>query len=168
MGLPASGRTTAGIEPAAAKPAHDTMDRQPLFANRFSVLIDEVEVGISEVSPLSSDTEEPEESAPGGRGGPRYRSVVLRRAVTGSSELFRWRELAHAGKPAERTVRIRHYDPSGEHPINDWELEGAWPRRWSGPALDAADDKTIACEELELAYARLVWHDRTDSDREER
>ena len=141
------------------------MDERPLFANNFRVLIDGVEVGISEVSPMTSESEP---SATGERGEPRYRSVVLRRAVTGSRELYRWREEAHAGKPAERRVQIRHYDSTGEVLVNAWELERAWPRRWSGPALDATDGERIACEELELAYARLVWSEEPGRETEER
>lgn len=132
------------------------MDGQPLLGNNFRVLIDGTEVGISEVSPLTSETEP---SAP--RADSRYRTVVLRRAVTGSRELFGWREQAHAGKPAERSVVIQHFDQTGRPAVGAWELEGAWPCRWSGPALNAADSESVACEELELAYERLVWHDET-------
>ena len=51
------------------------MNGQPLFGNNFRVLIDGIEVGISEISPLTSETE-----PSGPRSDPRYRTVVLRRA----------------------------------------------------------------------------------------
>jgi hypothetical protein len=123
------------------------MDGQPLLGNNFRVLIDGVEVGISEISSLTSEAE----------GG--YRTVVLRRALTGSRELFSWREQAQAGEPAERRVLIEHQDSTGTPVIGAFELEGAWPCRWSGPALNASDGESIAYEELELAYSRLHWHD---------
>jgi len=141
------------------------MEGQPLFANNFRVLFEGVEVGISEISPLTSETGS---SASDERGEPCYRSVVLRRALTGSRELYRWREQVHAGRAAERSVHIRHYDSTGELLVNAWELEGAWPCRWSGPALDATAEETIAYEELELAYARLVWHDESHGQGAER
>ena len=155
------------VLPPPRRSLHDTVDGQPLLTNRFRVLIDGVEVGISAISSLTSETEP---SAQGKQGEPsegRYHSVVLKRALTGSKELYRWREQAHLGRPAERSVQIRQYDSAGESLVSAWELEGAWPRRWSGPALDASDSETIACEELELAYTRLVWHDEVDGDREE-
>jgi len=130
------------------------MDCEPVFTNNFRVLIDGVEVGVSRVSSLTSETEP---SASGGRDESRYRTVVLRRALTGSKELYGWREQAHAGRPAERNVEIQHYDSTGEVLVGSWELERAWPCRWSGPPLNATDGESIACEELELAYARLIW-----------
>jgi hypothetical protein len=128
------------------------MEGQPLFGNNFRVLIDGVEVGISEVSPLTSEGEP-------GEGG--HRTVVLRRALTGSPELFRWREEAHTGKPATRRVSIHLYDQTGERPVIAWEFQGAWPSRYTVPSLDAKGND-VAMEELELAYERLIWSDHTE------
>lgn len=135
------------------------MDGRPQFANNFRVLVDGTEIGVAQVSALCSETAP---GADGERRVARYRTVVLRRALTGSSELYRWREQAHAGTEASRQVAIEHYDSSGERLLARWELEDAWPCRWSGPALDAADGETVACEELELAFARLKWRTRKE------
>ncbi len=135
------------------------MDDWPVLSNNFRVLVDGTEIAVAQVSALCSETD-PE--AGGERRASRYRTVVLRRALTGSSELYRWREQAHAGADAARQVAIEHLDAGGERLLARWELQDAWPCRWSGPALDAADCETVACEELELAFARLTWQPREE------
>ncbi len=126
----------------------------------FEVLIGDRELGFAAVSRLSSETEldgSPE------RPSNRFATVVLRRALTTSTELFDWRRRIVGGKEDRRDVTIRQLSaPSGKI-VNAWKLVGAWPSRWSGSAFDAmAND--IAVEELELTFDDLVWLDRSDTD----
>jgi phage tail-like protein len=53
-------------------------------------------------------------------------------------------------------VTIHQLAAAGGEIVNSWRLDGAWPRRWSGPSFDAATSG-VAVEELELAYDDLVW-----------
>jgi phage tail-like protein len=90
----------------------------------------------------------------------RFETVILRRALTRSSELYDWRRLIVDGKDDRRDVTISQLSASGGEIVNTWRLVGAWPCRWSGPALNAqAND--VAIEELELAFDDLVWLDST-------
>ncbi|MBE3075289.1 MAG: phage tail protein, partial [Actinobacteria bacterium] len=127
---------------------------QPLLGtSHFLVLIGPRELGFSEVGRLSSETDVT--SLPGERSH-RFETVVLRRALTRSSELYDWRRKIMNGKDDRRPVTIRLLDAAGAGVVNSWRLEGAWPCRWSGPSFNALGND-VAIEELELAYDDLVW-----------
>ena len=118
--------------------------------SHFRVLIGRREVGFSEVGPLTSATDLADEGAH------RVETVVLRRALTQSTELFDWRRKIVAGKNDRRPVTIHQLASAGGEIVNSWRLEGAWPCRWSGPSFDAVGND-VAMEELELAYDELFW-----------
>ena len=86
----------------------------------------------------------------------RFETVVLRRALTRSTELYDWRRKIMSGKDDRRPVTIHQLDAAGGEIVNSWRLEGAWPCRWSGPSFNAGGND-VAIEELELAYDDLVW-----------
>ena len=123
--------------------------RQPnalLRVNCFAVLIGEQEIGFAEVGPLRSET-----VLPGPEGTPvhRFATVVLRRALTTSTELYDWRRRIVSGKKDDRRdVTIRQLAAPGGPVVNAWRLTRAWPSRWSGPAFDAMKND-VACEELD-------------------
>jgi len=124
-----------------------------LGTSHFLVLIGPRELGFSEVSRLSSETEA---RLPSQERVHRFETVVLRRALTRSSELYDWRRNIVTGQDDRRPVTIRLLDAAGRGVVNSWRLEGAWPCRWSGPSLNALGND-VAIEELELAYDDLVW-----------
>lgn len=130
--------------------------RQPpplLGTSHFRVLIGRREVGFAEVGPLSSCTDP---APPEGERVHTLQPVVLRRALTGSTELYEWRQRIVCGKDDRRAVTIQQLDAAGGAVVNSWRLEGAWPCRWSGPSF-AASAGAVATEEIELAYRDLVW-----------
>lgn len=128
-----------------------------LPVSSFVVQIGDREVGFAEVGRLTSETEL---EGPPDRPEHRFAPVVLRRALTRSTELYDWRRSIAAGKDDRRDVTIRQLSAPGGTIVNAWLLVRAWPVRWSGPAFDALSDD-IACEELELMFDDLVWLDRT-------
>lgn len=133
------------------------MAREPeplLGTSHFRVLIGRRELGFCEVGRLSSVTDlgaPPDTTAPHS-----FETVILRRALTRSSELFDWRQKILSGSEDRRTVTIHQLDAPTGTVVNTWRLERAWPCRWSGPAFDARAT-AVAYEELELAFDALVW-----------
>jgi phage tail-like protein len=127
---------------------------QPLYAtSHFRVLIGKRELGFAEVGPLSSATDpalQAEERTH------RFETIVLRRALSQSTELFDWRHNVLRGKADRREVTIHQLASAGGEIVNSWRLDGAWPCRWTGPSFNAAGTD-VAIEELELAYEELVW-----------
>ena len=121
--------------------------------NCFEVVIGDKEIGFAEVGRLSSETEL---SALPDRPVHRFASIVLRRALTTSTDLYDWRRHIVSGKDDRRDVTIRQLSAPGGRIVNAWRLMRAWPCRWSGPAFDAVKND-VACEELELMFDDLVW-----------
>jgi hypothetical protein len=129
-------------------------DREPLLGtSHFRVLIGRSELGFSEVSRLTSETVlEPLPDEPRDR----FETVILRRALTRSTELYDWRRRIVDGANDRRQVTIHQLEGPGGRIANSWRLVRAWPRRWSGPAFNALES-AVAYEELELAFDDLVW-----------
>jgi phage tail-like protein len=124
-----------------------------LGTSHFRVLIGRHEVGFCEVGRLTSETDlevPPEERRN------RFETIVLRRALTRSTELYDWRRRVLDGVDDRRQVTIHQLEGAGGRIANTWRLVRAWPCRWSGPAFNALESG-IAYEELELAYDDLVW-----------
>jgi phage tail-like protein len=101
-------------------------------------------------------TSETELGAPSDRPVHRFAPIVLRRALTTSTELYDWRRLIASGKDDRRDVTIRQLSAPGGKIVNSWRLMRAWPCRWSGPTFDAMKND-VAWEELELTFDDLVW-----------
>ncbi len=136
-------------------PPRDRESGSLLRANAFQVLIGDRELGFAQVGPLTSETDL---DLPLDRPPHRFQTVVLRRALTTSSELYDWRRHIVDGKDERRDVTIRQLSAPGGTIVNAWRLVRAWPRRWSGPSFDALS-ADIAIEELELSFDDLVWLD---------
>lgn len=127
---------------------------EPLLRiNCFEVLIGDRALGFAEVGRLTSETDF---SAHPDRPVHRFAPVVLKRALTTSTELYDWRRVIAGGRNDRRDVTIRQLSAPAGEVVNAWKLLRAWPCRWSGPAFDAMNDG-IAYEEIELMYDDLVW-----------
>jgi phage tail-like protein len=126
---------------------------EPLLGTgHFRVWIGSVELGFSRVSGLVSETA----LDPAERPEHRFATVVLRRALTSSHELYDWRRSVVRGTSDKRTVTIEQLSGPAGRAVHAWQLVNAWPVKWSGPELDATGND-VAMEELELAYDDLVW-----------
>ena len=124
-----------------------------LRINSFQVLIGDREIGFAEVGRLTSETAV---SGLPDRPVRRFATIVLRRALTSSTELYDWRRLIVGGKDDRRDVTVRQLSAPGGKVVNAWRLTRAWPCRWSGPAFDAMKHD-VACEEIELTFEDLIW-----------
>src|SRR5215218_1996162 len=95
-----------------------------LRTSNFAVSIADRELGFAEISRLSSRTD-PNESHREPRSS--FETVVLRRALTSSTELYDWRRRVVDGKDDRRDVTIRQLSAPGGEIVNSWRLVGAWP-----------------------------------------
>jgi phage tail-like protein len=82
------------------------------------------------------------------------RNVVLRRGLTDGAEFFEWLDLVGLGVVIRRNLTITLLGADGE-PALLWDCRQAFPVRWSGPDLNAANP-VIALETLELAHHGLT------------
>jgi phage tail-like protein len=127
---------------------------EPLLGtSHFRVLIGRRELGFCEVGNVTSETDL---TVPPEQRRHAFQTVLLRRALTRSTELYDWRKRIVDGNDDRRVVTIQQLDGPGEKIVNSWRLERAWPSRWSGPAFNALASG-IAYEELELAFDDVVW-----------
>jgi phage tail-like protein len=126
----------------------------PFSSAHFKVLIGATEVGFCQISRLHASDDAPTLEAASPIAG--LPSVVLRRAITQSKDLYRWRERVAAGRRELRTVTIQQCDPTGGVVLNTWVLHGCRPVRWSGPEFNALGND-ILWEELEICCERLEW-----------
>lgn len=126
---------------------------QILGTSHFRVFVGRREIGFCSVDRISSELELDPLT---GERIDRFATIVLRRALTRSTDLYDWRRGIVAGKRDRRSVTVEQLDAAGGAVVNAWRLERAWPCRWSGPAFDALATG-IACEELELAFDDVVW-----------
>ena len=132
---------------------HETL----LRTSYFRVLIGERELGVAEISPLSSKTDA---DVPGREHRQQFETVVLRRALTRSTELYEWRRRIVGGDDDRRDITIHQLESPDGAIANSWRLVDAWPCRWSGPSFNALSGE-LAIEELELAFADLIWIEQT-------
>jgi hypothetical protein len=135
-----------------------TREAEPLLrVSSFRVLVGDRELSVASVSRLSSESDpSAPAAAPPNAPAARFAPVVLRRAISTSTDLYDWRRAILAGKDDRRDVTISQLSAPGGRVVNAWRLVRAWPSRWSGPAFDALDNG-IASEELELSFEDLIW-----------
>jgi hypothetical protein len=126
-----------------------------LGTSHFRVLIGRRELGFCDVGRLTSETDL---TVPAEERRHSFETVVLRRALTRSSELYDWRKKIVGGTDDRRTVTIQQLEAPAGAVVNTWTLERAWPCRWSGPSFNAVESG-VAYEELELAFDDLVWQE---------
>ena len=86
-------------------------------------------------------------------GRPSYGNIVLRKGVTTSAELYRWRQRIEQGQADLRSGSVILLD-SAMREKSRWNFYGAWPCRYEAPRLDAQDNR-ISVETLELCVERL-------------
>ena len=79
--------------------------------------------------------------------------VTLKRGLTRDLSLWNWILSAVNGNVNRTNVAITLLDPT-DAPVVVWKLRNAWPRKWTGPALNAGSSE-VAIEELELVHEGL-------------
>jgi phage tail-like protein len=82
-----------------------------------------------------------------------YSAITLKRGITDSDELWKWRKTVVDGAPQRRNGSIILLDGAGQERIR-WNFLAAWPSKWTGPTLNATDN-AVAIESLEITHEEL-------------
>ena len=134
----------------------------PYTAGNFLVEIDGISsTAFSEVSglELSIDVVDYREGNATGNnarklpGLDRYSDVTLKRGLTQDASLWNWIKQVADGDISRATVSIVLLDQA-DNPVVRWRLRNAWPRKWTGPVLNAKSSE-VAIESLEIAHEGL-------------
>ena len=82
-----------------------------------------------------------------------FPSIILKRGVAFSEDLYLWHEsfLKGEGKARDGLIFLAN---ETRVPIKCWMFERGLPKKWSGPALNA-QSSALAVESLEIAHCRL-------------
>lgn len=83
-----------------------------------------------------------------------FSPISLKRGVTDSDDLWKWRLTVANGKAERRNGSVVLLDEKGDAKIR-WSFRNAWPSKWTGPAFNAGGN-AIAIETLEITHEELV------------
>ncbi len=84
----------------------------------------------------------------------KYANVKLTRPLNSSSaEVAKWVSAVQR-EPSRTTAVISVLDPTGTE-VTHWNLDGAFPARWTGPTLDVGGTQS-AVEVLEIAHNGFI------------
>ena len=82
-----------------------------------------------------------------------YSAISLKRGITDSDELWKWRETVIDGKTVRKNGSIVLMDESGAEKLR-WNFTNAWPSKWTGPAFNATN-AAVAVETLEITHEEV-------------
>jgi phage tail-like protein len=83
-----------------------------------------------------------------------FSAISLKRGVTDSDELWRWRQTVVDGKTERRNGSIVLLDEKGAEKLR-WNFSNAWPSKWTGPSFNSTGS-SIAVESLEIMHEEIT------------
>jgi len=141
--------------------AETSARNDPFVTFRFEVKFDDLPAGgFSECSGLSFETEV-RDYAEGGVNSHLHKfphraklaNLLLKQGIV-SRKLWDWHYDQTQGKVQRRNGSILVHDPSGGAVVMEWRFVRAFPCKWSGPELNAAQN-SVAVEVLEICHEGL-------------
>ena len=83
----------------------------------------------------------------------KFTAVTLKRGITDSDELWKWRQTVLDGKTVRKNGSIVLLNEAGEEKLR-WNFMDAWPSQWTGPSLNSTST-AVAVETLVLTHEEL-------------
>jgi phage tail-like protein len=83
----------------------------------------------------------------------KYSAITLKRGITNSDELWKWRQTVIDGKTERKNGSIVLLDEAGDEQLR-WNFENAWPSKWTGPSFNSTGN-AVAVETLELTHEEV-------------
>ena len=84
----------------------------------------------------------------------KYSPITLKRGITTSDELWKWRKTVIDGKTERKNGSIVLMDDAGAEKLR-WNFSNAWPSKWTGPAFNATST-AVAVETLEITHEEVL------------
>ena len=137
-------------------------EKDPLVSSWFGVEFQGQVVGaFRECSGLGSENEVVEYKASGQKGEfiikkvpgrLKWNNITLKRGITDSMDMWKWRALVEQGKidEARKNGTITMYNQKGDA-VAKWNFTNAWASKITGPAGNAGNNE-VAIEELEITH----------------
>jgi phage tail-like protein len=179
---PAAGTSQTSVVPARNAPTStpapislnddSTLRLDPHLGLRFWIQLGQIEIaGFRECSGLQISTEV-HTYHEGGLNGyehklptrVKYENITLKRGMDFGLDLFNWYYAASRGLVKRQNISIVLYANEVRRNANRylvreavqrWDLQNAWPCRWTGPDLNA-EKGAMAVESVELAHEGLL------------
>ncbi|MDD1713560.1 MAG: phage tail protein [Methanoregulaceae archaeon] len=83
----------------------------------------------------------------------KYSPITLKRGITDSDELWKWRQTVIDGKIDRRNGSIVLLDDTGTEKLR-WNFVNAWPSKWTGPSFNSTGS-AVAVETLEIIHEEV-------------
>lgn len=137
-------------------------EKDPLISAWFSIEFQGQVVGaFRECTGLGSENEVVEYKASSEKGqfvikkvpgNLKWNNITLKRGITDSMDMWKWRELVEQGKISEarKNGTITMYDQH-QDAVAKWDFINAWPSKLTGPSANAGNNE-VAIEELEITH----------------
>jgi len=83
----------------------------------------------------------------------KYSPVTLKRGITDTDELWKWRQTVIDGKTERKNGSIVLLDETGAEKLR-WNFSNGWPTKWTGPSFNSTS-MAVAIETLEITHEEL-------------
>jgi phage tail-like protein len=84
----------------------------------------------------------------------KYSPITLKRGITDSDKLWKWRQTVIDGKTERKNLSIVLLNEAREEKWR-WNLRNAFPTKWTGPTFNATSNE-VAVETLEITHEEMV------------
>lgn len=83
----------------------------------------------------------------------KFSAIMLKRGITDTDELWKWRQTVMDGKTERKNGSIVLLDETGAEKIR-WNFANGWPTKWTGPSFNSTST-AVAIETLEITHEEL-------------
>jgi phage tail-like protein len=83
----------------------------------------------------------------------KYSAITLKRGITDSDELWKWRQTVIDGQTQRKNGSIILLNDAGAEKLR-WNFTDAWPSKWTGPAFNSTST-AVAVETLEITHEEV-------------
>lgn len=84
-----------------------------------------------------------------------FSDITLKWGVTGSFDLWDWRQQIIDGTIVRKNGSIVVHDMDNHSEVSRWNFFNAWPTKWEGPTFNVNGNE-VAVDTLVLAHERLL------------